>query len=267
LDGNVSLPSTAFESEDEYWAHKNATFVAKTMDQAAVKDPCFLCKQPHLLVKCPKFDALSVKARAIEIGKEKRCAACLRPNHRANNTVCKARGCRKCKSKTHHQMLCGSRDEHHVLARHYAASLAAQGAEAGETLPDPNQELALYLIDSFGDEIDMSEALQDYMESPEGDSAFSESAQVEEPLIDLDFPAEHTDGQPFQGPTTTAAFNNARFAVAHDPAGEWEGVNETQFRMHVMPQARMQSASSAMPEVDSELSRQLGSASAKPPSV
>uniref|UniRef100_A0A1B0CQ10 Peptidase A2 domain-containing protein n=2 Tax=Lutzomyia longipalpis TaxID=7200 RepID=A0A1B0CQ10_LUTLO len=67
------------------------------------KVSCLLCKEPHVLIKCPKFVELSPTKRHEQAVKLDVCIKCL--SHKKNKQCTSKKVCTKCSKASHHSML------------------------------------------------------------------------------------------------------------------------------------------------------------------
>jgi hypothetical protein len=212
-DGNDTLTDADSQTMEVFtWRG----FYTRNAPAARQRDPCFLCKADHLLIECQRFLAMTPKERLLAIVAEARCTACLRPNHKASGTTCKARGCKDCGGK-HHRLLHGSHPDHKLAAKAYA--MLTSGVELEE---DPFVEDGIYLQQVFGDEIDFT--MPDY-------SGHDSVQFLEADPAAVDPSSMPTTGEVFQGPATQAMFA-ARTNVMED---DLSNVNEALYRYFPAP--------------------------------
>ena len=83
---------------------KPSSSSAKSFASANTTTPtCSLCREPHLLFRCPKFRAFSVQERMNTVNTSRLCRNCLSPSHIQRNCTSQNR-CRMC-NNPHHTML------------------------------------------------------------------------------------------------------------------------------------------------------------------
>ena len=83
---------------------KNKSFLA----QQQQPNTCFLCKENHIIFKCPTFSSKSIQQRFDIIKKQRACVNCLATSHTTSRCTSNKR-CRFC-NQQHHTMLCFKQD-------------------------------------------------------------------------------------------------------------------------------------------------------------
>uniref|UniRef100_A0A8D8XDY8 Integrase catalytic domain-containing protein n=1 Tax=Cacopsylla melanoneura TaxID=428564 RepID=A0A8D8XDY8_9HEMI len=108
-----SSPSSSYKPKPVVKPQHAKSFVASNASTPTVSPPsksdasskhgCASCNQPHRLVECTRFLALSVADRFDFLKSKKLCFACFGPHPRKE---CKSRfACRTCSSRNHHSLL------------------------------------------------------------------------------------------------------------------------------------------------------------------
>lgn len=113
----MSGPRSQYRSEEKGHKPQAVTLASQAHRANRGGRGCTLCDESHALIMCDKFKSLNVNERRAMVLKQKRCFACLRPNHNSRDCkdmiTCGVNGCNARHSRWLHLSNDGS--EHRLL--------------------------------------------------------------------------------------------------------------------------------------------------------
>lgn len=103
-DGKKRASNNRFERNDNKKSRVDDSKSSESKgEKFEQKKGCWLCKEDHILTRCPKIKAMSFYDRKRYVREQELCNNCFKPNHRA--AQCLAGPCNRCNVK-HNSLLC-----------------------------------------------------------------------------------------------------------------------------------------------------------------